>query len=95
MDILLVYDVSVTTLAGQRRLRRVAKTCQAYGTRVQQSVFELVLAPADLPRLEAALNGIIDPDLDSVRLYRLATATPVKAMGVTRALHSTKGPLIL
>lgn len=44
------YDVDTTTPAGAKRLRRVAKICEAYGCRVQNSVFELLIEPAQLWR---------------------------------------------
>ncbi|MBI5041591.1 MAG: CRISPR-associated endonuclease Cas2, partial [Gammaproteobacteria bacterium] len=40
MLIIVTYDVSTETSAGRRRLRRVAKTCESMGQRVQKSVFE-------------------------------------------------------
>ncbi|MDR1498624.1 MAG: CRISPR-associated endonuclease Cas2, partial [Puniceicoccales bacterium] len=44
MFLLITYDVSTTDeRAGARRLRRVAKACTSYGTRVQKSVFEMQL----------------------------------------------------
>jgi CRISPR-associated protein Cas2 len=71
VDLLVTYDVDTTTRAGQARLRRVARICEAYGHRVQQSVFEVVCAEKDQPRLLAALGAVIDHANDSVRLYRL------------------------
>ena len=71
MDILLTYDVDTTTPAGRRRLRQVAKLCEGYGTRVQKSVFEIVATEVDLLTLLDSVNKTIDPDRDSVRIYRL------------------------
>ena len=71
MDLLVTYDVETATSAGRKRLRRVAKICEAYGHRVQKSVFEVVCRDADKPRLVAALSTAIDHDHDSVRLYHL------------------------
>ena len=48
MYILVTYDVDTTGKEGQRRLRRVAKACQNYGQRVQNSVFECELTDAQL-----------------------------------------------
>ncbi|MCP3875090.1 MAG: CRISPR-associated endonuclease Cas2, partial [Desulfobacteraceae bacterium] len=45
MLVLVSYDVS-TEKNGQKRLRRVAKVCKNYGQRVQYSVFECVVDPA-------------------------------------------------
>jgi len=52
MDLLVTYDVETVTPQGQRRLRKVAKICEAYGHRVQKSVFEVVCRETDKVRLE-------------------------------------------
>ena len=71
MMVLITYDVSTGTEGGQARLRKVAKQCQNYGQRVQNSVFECILEPALLVKLKAKLNDIIDPEVDSIRYYYL------------------------
>lgn len=71
MEILVTYDVATDTAEGQRRLRRVAKACEAFGQRVQKSVFECTLSPADLERLKRKLLTIIKDSQDSLRFYRL------------------------
>lgn len=69
--VLITYDVKTETKAGQARLRRVSKKCQDYGQRVQNSVFECLIDPAQLKELQHALNKIIDPEVDSLRFYYL------------------------
>lgn len=71
MQVLITYDVSTTTAAGERRLRQVAKVCVDYGQRVQNSVFELNIYPSDLVQIKDKLNAIIDPEMDSIRIYNL------------------------
>lgn len=95
MDLLVVYDVNTTTSAGERRLRQVAKLCEGYGTRVQKSVFELVLEWEHLVPLQHRLSRIIDATTDSVRIYRLASRHLVFRMGSTHYIESTRGPMIL
>ena len=68
---LVTYDVSVETAAGRRRLRRVARACLDHGQRVQKSVFECEVEPAQWTALRARLLGEIDPATDSLRFYRL------------------------
>ncbi|MCU7858441.1 MAG: CRISPR-associated endonuclease Cas2, partial [Candidatus Thiodiazotropha sp. (ex Lucinoma kastoroae)] len=46
MLVLITYDVSVISDGGQKRLRQIAKTCLDYGMRVQNSVFECEVTPA-------------------------------------------------
>ena len=70
MDLLVVYDVATLDYEGQRRLSRVAAVCERYGVRVQYSVFECRLAPADVERLVDELLEVIDPVEDSILLYR-------------------------
>lgn len=70
-DILVTYDVAITTTAGQRRLRKVATVCQNYGQRVQLSVFECRVTLAQLEQLESELLSIIDLKNDSLRIYVL------------------------
>lgn len=71
MYILVTYDVDTTDKAGQRRLRRVAKSCLDYGQRVQNSVFECELTEVQFCLLKERIRGIIDTDADSVRFYHL------------------------
>lgn len=71
MLVLVTYDVSVVTSAGQRRLRNIAKTCLDYGVRVQNSVFECEVDPAHFVALKARLMEIFDPAEDSLRFYFL------------------------
>ncbi len=71
MLVLITYDVNTETDAGKKRLRKVAKACQNYGQRVQNSVFECVIDPARLKQLQANLEELIDKDKDSLRYYYL------------------------
>ena len=71
MLVLVTYDVGVTHSNGARRLRRVARACQDYGQRVQFSVFEIEVDPAQWTKLRARLEGLIDPRQDSLRYYYL------------------------
>lgn len=71
MMVLVTYDVSTTTQKGRRRLRRVAKTCLNFGQRVQNSVFECLVEPAQWVSLKTQLLEICDKDEDSLRFYQL------------------------
>lgn len=71
MDVLVTYDINTSDRAGQRRLSRVAKVCERYGTRVQYSVFECRLDDILYQELITELEETIDARVDSVRLYRL------------------------
>ncbi|WP_110931987.1 CRISPR-associated endonuclease Cas2 [Paenibacillus bouchesdurhonensis] len=96
MLVLITYDVSTVSSAGQRRLRRVSKVCQNYGQRVQNSVFECVVDAAQFTTLKLKLMDIIDPDQDSLRFYQLGNnyKNKVEHIGVKESLD-LEGPLIL
>jgi CRISPR-associated protein Cas2 len=73
MMMVVSYDVSTTTSAGRRRLRRVARECQNFGQRAQNSVFECVVDPEQWARLRLRLLEIFEPEEDSLRFYRLGS----------------------
>lgn len=94
--VVLTYDVSVTDSKGEKRLRSVAKVCEKYGVRVQNSVFELLVDPAQLISLKAQLTRIIDPNQDSIRFYRLGKTfeNKIEVIGKPPLLEQGK-PIIL
>ena len=71
MMVLVTYDVNTETARGRKRLRHVAKLCVDYGQRVQNSVFECSLTPAEFVEIKAQLLSIIDTESDSIRFYLL------------------------
>lgn len=97
MLVLVTYDVNVTTRAGERRLRHMAKACLDFGVRVQNSVFECELDPAQWVQLKAKLLGIYDPNQDSLRFYMLGKRgfEKVEHLGAKPALNPIHGTLIL
>lgn len=96
MDLLVTYDVETVTPDGQRRLRRVAKICEGYGHRVQKSVFEVVCRETDKARFIAALQEVLHPTQDSIRIYRLPAGAldDVEHLGRSR-LIDPRGPLVI
>ncbi|WP_062197054.1 CRISPR-associated endonuclease Cas2 [Massilibacterium senegalense] len=95
MLMLVTYDVQTTTLSGTKRLRKVAKKCEQYGVRVQNSVFECIVDSAQMRQLELELEKLIDPKVDSLRFYRLGNNhdNKVKHIGAKHSLEVDK-PLI-
>ena len=71
MMVLISYDVRTVEKEGRRRLRRIAKACLNYGQRVQNSVFECLVDPAQWAQLKHHLVTEFDPDEDSLRFYFL------------------------
>lgn len=72
MDVLVTYDIRTADAAGERRLARVAATCERYGSRVQYSVFECRVSDVTLVRLLTELEDAIDPVQDSIHVYRMS-----------------------
>lgn len=96
MMVLVTYDVNTTDAGGARRLRRVAKACQDYGQRVQYSVFEIEVDPAQWTLLRVRLEGLIETKTDSLRYYFLGAnwRARVEHVGVRPAVD-LGGPLIV
>ena len=96
MLMLITYDVNTQDREGRRRLRRVARACRDYGQRVQYSVFECELDPAQWTRLRARLIAEIDPAADSLRFYALGANARrrVEHVGAKPAVD-LEGPLIV
>lgn len=77
MLVIVCYDVSTDSAAGRRRLRRVAKACEAVGQRVQKSVFECRVNPMQFEALERELLQEINLQEDCLRFYRLTEPVDV------------------
>lgn len=78
MLVLITYDVNTQDRKGQTRLRKVAKECVNYGVRVQNSVFECIVDPAQCRVLKQKLTDLIDPETDSLRFYYLGDSKKAK-----------------
>lgn len=96
MFVLITYDVNITSPHGAKRLRNVARACQNYGKRVQNSVFECILTEAQFVVLRDQLKGIIDIEQDSIRFYILGKnwKRKVETLGKDMGLDFT-GELII
>ncbi len=95
MMVLISYDVSTEDAGGSRRLRRIAKLCQNVGQRVQYSVFECLVDPAQWTRLRASLLKEMNEERDSLRFYFLGSnwERRVEHVGAKPALNP-QGPLL-
>ncbi|MFD1881090.1 CRISPR-associated endonuclease Cas2 [Paracoccus pacificus] len=96
MLVLVTYDVNTLEDGGKKRLRQIARACTDYGQRVQFSVFEIEVEPAQWTRLKARLEGIIQSDVDSLRYCYLGAnwSRRVEHVGAKPATD-LNGPLIL
>lgn len=71
MLIIVSYDICVMDREGEKRLRKIAKYCERYGVRVQNSLFEMILDFTQFENLRGELKKIIDNKKDSLRFYSL------------------------
>jgi CRISPR-associated protein Cas2 len=96
MMVLVTYDVNTETAEARARLRRVAKVCENAGQRVQNSVFECLIDPAQWTALRERLIKIIDEEKDSLRFYFLGRnwKRRVEHIGAKEA-YDPEGPLIV
>lgn len=95
MLVLITYDVSTTSSEGRKRLRKVAKVCQNYGQRVQNSVFECIVDSTQFAKLKIELIKLIDIKEDSLRFYTLGNNynNKIEHVGVKESID-LEGPLI-
>lgn len=96
MFVLVSYDVATSGVGGQKRLRRVARVCKNYGQRVQFSVFECIVDPAQWTAFRQQLLDEINPGEDSLRFYFLGSnwRNRVEHVGAKSGIDQ-EGPLIL
>lgn len=96
MMVLITYDVETATPAGRKRLRMVAKQCVNFGQRVQNSVFECLIDPAQFAELRHRLETIIDSEKDSLRYYFLGNnwKTRVEHIGA-KTSYDPEGTLMI
>ena len=96
MFVLVSYDVKTSDPGGARRLRRVARVCRNHGQRVQYSVFECIVEPAQWTMMRQMLIDEIDEDSDSLRFYFLGSnwRHKVEHIGAKETVDQ-EGPLIV
>jgi len=96
MMVLVTYDVQTECKGGKKRLRKIAKACLNYGQRVQNSVFECLVAPDKFVVLKNEIEKIMDKDKDSVRYYFLGSNwhRRVEHAGAKKA-YDPEGPMIV
>lgn len=97
MMVLVTYDVSTQDVDGAGRLRRIAKLCLDYGVRVQYSVFECEIDPAQWVYFKEKLLNTYDESVDSLRFYKLGKGwrNKVEHHGAKDAIDIFQGDLII
>ena len=95
MMVLVTYDVNTEKPVGRTRLRRVAKVCEDWGQRVQNSVFECLVDPAQFSELRERLISVIKPEEDSLRFYFLGANWKPRVEHIgAKPSYDPEGPLI-
>lgn len=96
MLILITYDVNTETVAGRKRLAKIAKICCNYGQRVQNSVFECDLDASQMVIVKNQLLSIMDGETDSIRIYNLGKkySSKIEQYG-NKESYDPEGSLIL
>lgn len=85
---LVSYDV-----CHPKRLRKVARTLEGFGVRLQYSVFECPLDEMRLARLKAELHGLLNYEEDQVLIVSLGPSAGdatlvIEAMGLPYEVRS-------
>ena len=94
MMMLVSYDVAEDE-KGKKRLRHIAKICENYGQRVQNSVFECLVDPAQWVELKSKLLKEMNPEYDSLRFYSLGANWQPKIEHVgAKKTYDPQGTLI-
>ena len=97
MMILVTYDIAMDDVDGVKRLRHVSKICLDYGIRVQYSVFECEVDPAQWVSFRDKLLRAYDEKRDSLRFYKLGSGwkNKVEHHGAKPAPDIFRDPLII
>jgi len=85
---LVSYDIS-----NPKRLRKVARSLEGFGVRLQYSVFECPLDDMRLAKLKAELQGLVNHDEDQVLFVSLGPSSSdatlvIEAMGLPYEVRS-------
>ena len=96
MMVLVSYDVSTVDNQGKARLRKIAKECQNYGQRVQNSVFEVDVDYGTFLKVKDKLIKMINKEKDSLRFYYLGNhwQNNVEHFGV-KETYNPEGVIII
>ena len=96
MLVLVSYDVNTQDAEGRKRLRRIARECENWGQRVQFSVFECVVDPAQWTALRSRLLTVMNEEKDSLRFYFLGANWRKRLEHVgAKGGYDPQGPLLL
>lgn len=96
MLVVVAYDVNTETPESRRRLRRVARICKNRGQRVQKSVFECLVDPAQWTSMRGKLLDVINTKQDSLRFYFLGSNWKKRVEQVgENTIYDPEGPIVV
>lgn len=72
MFVIVTYDINV------KRVGKAVKICRKYLNHVQMSVFEGTITESRLSKLKSELEGMINPEMDAVCIYRFESPNYAK-----------------
>lgn len=81
--VLVIYDI----IDNKRRVK-FAKEMGGYGFRVQKSAFEALIEEKLFIKLKREIPKLIDPEEDSVRIYRMTGYGEVNLFGVNSKIQA-------
>lgn len=81
--VLVIYDI----IDNKRRVK-FAKEMSGYGFRVQKSAFEALIEEKLFIKLKREIPKLIDPEEDSVRIYRMTGYGEVNLIGVNSKIQA-------
>lgn len=81
--VLVIYDI----IDNKRRVK-FAKEMSGYGFRVQKSAFEALIEEKLFIKLKREIPRLIDPEEDSVRIYRMTGYGEVNLFGVNSKIQA-------
>jgi CRISPR-associated protein Cas2 len=89
---LVCYDI-----VKDNRRTKVAKLLEAYGLRIQKSVFEVIVDEQQYAKLEKKLSKLLDNSQDQLRFYPLSERCrrKVKILGIRPELAITDNTFIV
>jgi len=84
MKIILVYDIELREPRDQKRLNWAKKIARKYLHHVQKSVFEGDITQSQLAKLQSEVLKVIDPQRDSVIIYKMPEAVQWERIVLTK-----------
>lgn len=81
--VLVIYDINKT-----KTRTKFAKTLQGYGFRVQKSAFEAIIDERLYNQLIKEIPTLINPEEDTVRVYKIRGVGEVKLFGNSKAIKA-------